>query len=184
MALGTDRERRHIVLVGVAAVGKTTLGAAVAPEVGLPFADNEFEMERRHGVTIEDLSCKPENDEMIDALLWETHQALLAATGRTLIVATPRLLGRRGFWDLTCGHATTIHVRSTPLRVLRQDIAMQKGVPLCDVTLSERDKAVFYHYYWWRVRHCMKADHELRLQGNVAIDAARLAELVRLVSGA
>jgi len=44
------RIRPHIVLVGVAAVGKTTLGAAVAPMIGLPFRDNELVMERRHGV--------------------------------------------------------------------------------------------------------------------------------------
>ena len=65
----TDRIGPHIVLVGVAAVGKTTLGAAAAQQVRLPFCDNDLTIERRHGVTFEDLSRKPENDDVIDGLL-------------------------------------------------------------------------------------------------------------------
>ena len=134
------RTRPHIVLVGVAAVGKTTLGAAAAPMIGLPLFDNELTMERQRGVTIEELSHKPENDEVIDRLLWETYQELAAAAERTLIVASPRLVGRRDFWDLTRQRAVTIHLRSTPLKVLRRDVAAQTGVQLADVSLSEADK--------------------------------------------
>ncbi len=173
-----DRIRPHVVIVGVAAVGKTTLGAAVAPKVGVPFRDNELTMERRHGVTIEELSRKPENDEIIDRLLWETYQELLAAADRTLVAATPRLLGRSDFWELTRERAITVHLRSKPLRVLRRDAALQQGVPLSQVVLSEADKAQFYYYYWWRLRHCQKADHELRLQGKIEVDVARLTEVV------
>ncbi len=157
------------------------MGAEVAPRVGLPFRDNELVMERRHGVTIEDLSRKPENDEVIDRLLWETYQELTAAAERTLIVASPRLLGRRDFWELTRAHAVTIHLRSTPLKVLRRDMAAQTGVPLSEVRLTEVDKEAYYYYYWWRIRHCQKAEHELRLQGDLITDAARLAEVVRSV---
>ena len=106
-------------------------------------------------------------------------QELAAETERTLSVASPRLLGRRDFWDLTRERAVTIHLRSTPLKVLRRDLAAQTGVPLSEVSLSEVDKEAYYYYYWWRLRHCQKADHELRLQGDLAIDAARVAEVVR-----
>ena len=178
MTLTADQIRPHIVLVGVAAVGKTTLGATVAPKVALPFYDNELTMERRHGVTIEDLSRKPENDKIIDRLLWETYQELVVEPERTLIVASPRLLGRRDFWELTRERAVTIHLRTTPLKVLRRDVATQKGVPFSQVSLSEADKEAYYYYYWWRLRHCQKADHELRLQGDLEVDGTRLAELV------
>ena len=109
---------RHIVLVGVAAVGKTTLGAAVAPTTGLLFRDNELVMQQIRGVTIEELSRTSENDAVIDGLLWETYQELAAQTERTLIAASPRLLGRRDFWELTRERSVTIHLRSTPLKVL------------------------------------------------------------------
>lgn len=178
MTRRTDRIRPHIVLVGVAAVGKTTLGTAVAQKAGLPFYDNDLTMERRRGVTIEDLSRKPENDETINRLLWETYQQLAAETERTLVVASPRLLGRRDFWELTRERAVTIHLRSTPLKVLRRDVAAQRGVPLSEVILSDADKAAYYYYYWWRLRHCQKADHELRLHGDLDVDTARLAEVV------
>lgn len=174
----TDRIRPHIVLVGVAAVGKTTLGAAVAPAVGVPFYDNELTMERRRGVTIDELSRKPDNDEVIDGLLWETYQELVTQTNRTLIAVSPRLLGRRDFWELTRERSVTIHLRSTPLKVLRRDVAMQTGVLLSDVSLSEADREAYYYYYWWRLRHCQKADQELRLHGDLAADTARLAEVV------
>ncbi len=115
--------RPHIVLVGVASVGKTTLGAAVAPKVRLPFYDNDLTMERGHGVTIEDLSGKPGNDEIIDDLLWRTYSDVVAATERTLITVSPRLVGRRDFWELTRKRAVSIHLRRTPLEVLRHDVA-------------------------------------------------------------
>ena len=162
----------------MAAVGKTTLGAAVAPTIGLPFRDNELVMQQMRGVTIEELSRKPENDAVIDGLLWEAYQELATQAERTLIAASPRLLGRRDFWELTRERSVTIHLRSTPLRVLHRDVAAQTGVPLSDVSLSEADKEAYYYYYWWRLRHCQKADHELRLQGELTTDTARLAEFI------
>jgi hypothetical protein len=63
-------------------------------------------------------------------------------------------------------------------------VAAQTGVPLSEVRLSEADKEAYYYYYWWRLRHCQKAEHELRLQGDLAADAARLVEFVGLMIGA
>ena len=57
-------------------------------------------------------------------------------------------------------------------------MAAQKGVLLSDVRLSEADKEAYYYYYWWRLRHCQKADYEIRLQGDLATDTARLAEVI------
>lgn len=175
-----DKARpRHVVLVGVAAVGKTTLGQAAAPLAGLPFADTDLAMEHRCGVTIEELSGESDGDARIDRLLWETYRALVDARKPMLIAAPPRLLGRRDFWPLTRGRTVSVHLRSTPLRVLRQDAALQQGVPIGTVVVTDAHRAAFYDYYWWRLRHCQKADHELRLTGNLEDDVRRLAELVR-----
>jgi shikimate kinase len=169
----------HVVLVGVAAVGKTTLGRATAPLVGLPFADTDLTMEEQYGTTIDELSRKPDGDARIDGLLWETYQALVNVRPPTLIAAPPRLLGRRDFWRLTRERAVSVHLRSTPLRVLRQDMALRHDVPVSEVVVTDSDRIGFSEYYWWRLRHGRKADYELRLTGLLQDDVQRLAELVR-----
>jgi shikimate kinase len=175
---------RHVVLVGVAAVGKTTLGRLVGPRVGIPFVDHDEFMEQRHGVSIAELAEEADGDARIDALLWEAYEDLMRLPQRVLVAASPRLLGRRAFWRLTRARAMSVHLRGTPLRVLRQDVALQRGIPLEEVRLTQALRAHFYRYYWWRLRHCQHADVELRLTGDLEADAARLAELVvRLVGG-
>jgi shikimate kinase len=174
---------RHVVFVGVAAVGKTTLGALTAPLIAMPFADTDLTMERWHAVTIEELSQEPDGDGRINKLLWQTYQALVQTRRPTLIAAPPRLLGRSDFWQLTHEHAVSIHLRSKPLRVLRQALALEKQRTAPEVHVSDSDRARFYEYYWWRLRHCQHADHEFRLSGDLEADATALGAAVRQILG-
>ena len=43
---------RHVVLVGLPGVGKTTVGAGAAERLGLPFLDFDSEIERREGARV------------------------------------------------------------------------------------------------------------------------------------
>lgn len=175
--------RRHVVFVGVAAVGKTTLGALTAPLIAMPFADTDLTMERWHAVTIEELSQQPGGDGRIDQLLWQTYQALVETRKPTLIAAPPRLAGRGDFWQLTHERAVSIHLRSKPLRVLRQALALERQLSAAEVEVSDSDRARFYEYYWWRLRHCRHAEHEFRLGGDLEADARALGAAVREILG-
>ena len=98
---------RHVILAGVAAVGKTTLGLATAPLLCLLFADTDLTMEQQYGVTIDELSREPGGDARIGGLLWEIYQALVNVRPPTLIAAPPRLLAPE--WE----RAVSVHLRST-----------------------------------------------------------------------
>lgn len=171
-------------LVGVAAVGKTTLGRRAASLCQLPFADTDETMERSCAVALADLSREPGGDARIDALLWATYRTLLAREERTVIAATPRLLGRDDVWRLTRARAHSIHLRATPLVVLARSLAMGEAAGDGHVQPSKAEKAAFYDYYVWRLRHCQRADVALRLTGSLDVDAERLASLVAVTGPA
>lgn len=97
----------HVVFVGVAAVGKTTLGREVAPGVGRAFADVDLRAEERAGLTIEAMLEEGWADGRINNLLWATFQELIAASEPLLVAASPRLLDRKAFWSLCRGRART-----------------------------------------------------------------------------
>ena len=45
----------HLVLVGLPGVGKSSVGAGVAAELGVPFLDLDVEIERREGVSVAEI---------------------------------------------------------------------------------------------------------------------------------
>ncbi len=45
----------HLVLVGLPGVGKSTVGAAVAARLGIPFLDFDVELERRAGMSVPEI---------------------------------------------------------------------------------------------------------------------------------
>jgi shikimate kinase len=79
-------DRRHVVVVGSMAVGKSTVGRALAARLGRPFRDSDEDLEATRGVTGRELA----QHEGVDALhRWEARhlRAALAATGPAVVAA-------------------------------------------------------------------------------------------------
>jgi shikimate kinase len=164
----------------VAAVGKTTLGRRLAQELGYPFADVDLTTVHETGKSIETLLAEV-GGSGLNALLWQAYKKMLEARDRTIIVVSPRLLNRPSFWSLTRQHAMTIHVRSTPLKVLRRELAAEQAVPENEVVITKKMKTRHYRYYWWRLRHCQNADYEIRISGCLEKDVTELMAFLQAI---
>jgi shikimate kinase len=53
---------RHVVLVGLMGSGKSSIGKPLAARLGLPYVDNDTELERRTGATARDLAARAGTD--------------------------------------------------------------------------------------------------------------------------
>ncbi len=166
---------KHIVLVGIASAGKTTMGRESAKRLGLPFADNDEEALKAAAVKSIDDALSKLGEDGWNSILFREYRALLGLKERHVIAASPRLLDRKGFWLETRKKALSIHLRSTPLAVLTRDLKNQGFKDA--ITAGMRKE--YERYYWWRLGHCRKADLELRLIGQLDEDVSALDGLIR-----
>ena len=89
---------RSIVLVGVAGVGKSTLGALAAERPGLPFIDVDIEHERETGSDIDSL-LQRYGDRGYNERLLRFFIRQLERLERAVIAAPPRLMVFKTFWS-------------------------------------------------------------------------------------
>ena len=165
---------KHIVLVGVAAVGKTTMGMKAAERLGLPFTDNDKEAIDAAGGKNIDAMLRKHGEKGWDRILFEAYKSILSRKERHVIAACPRLYDRRGFWTSTAKKAHSIHLASDPLSVLSRDMK-NRGIEKKITAAMKRD---YLWYYDWRIEHCRKAENELLLKENLGQDVESLCEFV------
>lgn len=96
--------RRHLVLVGLMGVGKTTVGELLARRLGRPFVDSDFRIEALTGRTVRDIMTTDGVDEMrrleaealFDALADAEPSVIAAAAGVVLDAGHRRRLQGSG----------------------------------------------------------------------------------------
>ncbi len=94
----------HLVLVGMMAAGKTTVGRAVAARLGRPFSDSDELVEARTGRTVREIFARDgeaafrvlETAALVEALAVEEPQVIAAAGGVVLEAANRSALRRPG----------------------------------------------------------------------------------------
>lgn len=97
-------EARHIVLVGLPAAGKTSVGALLASRLGRPFADSDQAAERRLGTDVATIfersgeaHFRALEREIIADLLAMPAQVIALGGGAFCDAETRRLVAARGF---------------------------------------------------------------------------------------
>jgi shikimate kinase len=109
---------RHVVLLGLMASGKSTVGPVLAARLGRPFVDNDNMLERRTGRTARAIEAAAGLDELhqdearvlADALASPTPAVIAAAAGSVLFGDTPRRLA---------GH-DVVYLRADPETLARR----------------------------------------------------------------
>ena len=102
---------RHVVLVGLMGVGKTTTGVALAAHLGRPFRDSDDEIQAATGLTVRELGDRDGVDAMHAIEARELLDAL-GAPGPTVIGAAASIVD-----DETCREA--LASAATPVVWLR-----------------------------------------------------------------
>jgi shikimate kinase len=85
-------EGRHLILIGMMATGKTTIGRAVAKRIGRPFIDSDIQIETTTGKTVREIFEQDgeaafrrlEADALASALATTTPAVIAAAGGVVL----------------------------------------------------------------------------------------------------
>ena len=84
---------RHIVLVGLMASGKTTVGRLLAEALGVPFSDSDTAIELERGTTVKELADEIGVDEMHELEAAHLLTALAAMIGAATILVDPIFQG-------------------------------------------------------------------------------------------
>ena len=177
-----DGQATNVALVGIAGVGKTTLGSLAADEMGMAFVDIDMAFEEVEGADIDTL-IEQYGEDGYDRRLFDFLKESLAGVEHTIVAVPARLMSSRGLWDVLAERAVSVHLRGEPMDIYHRQPMYQKGRMLTDEErLERRWVREFLDYYHWRERHCERAEHTVRVEGDKGRDAERLCERILAIA--
>jgi shikimate kinase len=170
--------KKNIVLVGVSGVGKTTLGKIAAEKLNMPFVDMDLSLEAAEEADI-DTMLKRYGEIGLDLQLLSHFKKQILNKDHPLFAASARVLNYKVFWGIVEQNAISIHLRGKPLDVyMRQEMWLGKRKITNEEKADKRLKSEFYDYYKWKLGHCKRADHTVRVVGNIQVDKEKLCEAI------
>jgi shikimate kinase len=174
----SEGTKKNVILVGVAGVGKTTLGKLAAKRLGMSFVDVDMEFEDTESSDIDTLLERYGEDEF-DKRLLNYFSEIINRNNNTVFAAPARITHYKRFWEVVKKNGVSIHLQGEPMEVyMRQDMLVMGRKLTEKDKLKKHYKRMFYDYYWWRLRHCQKADYMLRIVGNKQTDTENLCKKI------
>ena len=156
-----ERERRHrIALIGLRGAGKSTLGARLAKEMGVPFVELDREIERISGMTLAALfdlygqsAYRRRERRALESVI-ESHDRAVIATGGSLV-------SEPGTFDLLLSACFTVWLTARPEEHMSRVVAQGDFRPMADNEAAMED-----------LRKILEGRHALYSKADVAVDTA------------
>lgn len=116
------KTKGNIVLVGVAGVGKTTLGKLAAEKLEMSFVDVDMGFEEVERADIDTLLDRYGEEEFDDRLLTYFSE-IINRSNHTIFAAPARATHYKRFWEVVKENGASIHLRGKSMEVyMRQDV--------------------------------------------------------------
>ena len=134
-----ERERRHrIALIGLRGAGKSTLGARLAKQLGVPFVELDREIERISGMTIATLfdlygqsAYRRQERRALESVI-ESQERAVIATGGSLV-------SEPGTFDLLLSACFTVWLAAKPEEHMSRVVAQGDFRPMADNEAAMED---------------------------------------------
>lgn len=167
---------QRIALVGLRGAGKTTLGEALATELGLPFIELDREIERASGMELAEIFAT-HGPAMFRQLEYKCLEATIAKYPRAVIATGGSLVTEPATYDLLLSACTTVWLRAAPDMHMSRVVAQGDLRPMADNPRAMEDLAAILAA---RAPLYAKARHALDTTGLTPdAAAAKLRDLVR-----
>jgi shikimate kinase len=139
-------KQKNIILIGVAGVGKTTLGKLAAKKFGMSFVDGDMGFEDVEGSDIDTL-LERYGEEEFDSRLLTYFAKQINKDEHTIFAASARITHYKGFWKVVKLNGVSIHLRGKPMEVyIRQDVWVKGRKLTKEEKLKKQWKRDFYDY--------------------------------------
>ncbi len=112
-----DVEARHVALVGMMAVGKTTVGRIVATDIGRPFVDMDQVIVEEQGMSVSDMFAT-HGEPWFRAIEADTLERVLQRQEPHVISLGGGAVTTERCRDLLSAHAFVVWLRANPATVL------------------------------------------------------------------
>lgn len=137
-----------------------------------------MEFEDAEGFDIDTLLKKYGGEEFNNRLLTYFTKNIRMAN-HTIFASPARIMDDKNFWEVTRLNGISIHLQGKPMEVyMRQDMWVNGKKLTKNEKLNDQWKQNFYDYYEWRLTHCQKADHTVRIIGNKRTDTKNLCKMI------
>ena len=171
-----DLRRKRIALIGLRGGGKSTLGALLAQQLGVPFIELDREIERRSGATLSEIfdmfgqeTFRRAEREALNDVLRQHDQFVVATSGS--IVTEP------GTLELLLSSCFTVWVRADPEEHMKRVMAQGDMRPMAKSARAMEDLISIL-----KSREPLYAKAEAALTTTAKTPEQNLAELLRLIA--
>ena len=126
-----SHHRNHIALVGLRGAGKSTLGAALAKRLGLPFVELGQEIERAAGMATSEIFAQG-GQLAYRSIERQALSATLLRHGRAVLATGGSLVSEPATFELLLEACFTIWIKATPRLHMARVIAQGDRRPMAD----------------------------------------------------